>query len=166
MVVQSPMLYIPDEVVYVPVKRCTHEEHNTICFLPRADFEPDSSKIYGNMKVSQEPSFIDAHGIAVADNDLYDTFEYERGDRFWLFIGPNADKFQDSVPVINLRTFQRGILPIAHACWYPKIKGPKEELWTPCGEPDRETFWGEEVSSLVLGNLPETRFNPALHQMG
>ena len=75
----------------------------------------------------------DAHGVALLDSNE-DGFCYRRGDCFWIYTGADTTEHRTSVPVINLRTFERGIIEIHHVCWFPKIRGPYQSLWTLGGE--------------------------------
>jgi hypothetical protein len=133
-VVQSPITNITDDVSHVPVKRFSGEEDNSVCFIPRTDIEKDTSDIYFKSYVNTTPSVIDAHGVALFDSAPGDEFEYRRTDRFWIWVGPDTDKYKTTVSVINLRTYKGGSISIDHVCWYQKLQGPDEELWTLGGE--------------------------------
>lgn len=132
-VVQSSMLTIPNNVTHVPVKRYNGEEQNSVCSLPREDIEKDSSSVYEKSQVATTVSWVDAHGVALVDNSISDEFKYRRNDKFWICIGSKTNDYTATVPVINLRTSESGVISIDHVCWYPKIRGPDNELWTPGG---------------------------------
>lgn len=132
-VVQSTMLVIPNHATHVPVKRYNGEEQNSVCSLPREDIEKDSSGVYEKSRVTTTISWVDAHGVALCDSSLSDEFKYRRNDKFWICIGSNTKNYTTAVPVINLRTNESGVISIDHVCWYPKIRGPGNELWTPGG---------------------------------
>ncbi|PVH86581.1 hypothetical protein DL98DRAFT_582534 [Cadophora sp. DSE1049] len=141
-VVQSPVLNIPKDVLLVPVRRFNGEQQNVVCFLPRTDFEKDSSDAYQRSHVNNSPSSIEAHGTAICDSSPSDDFSYSRNDRFWIYVDSKTEEYKDTVPVINLRTYQSGVIQINHVCWFPKIKStsmcsvtksPGEQLWTPGG---------------------------------
>ncbi|KAH7342369.1 hypothetical protein BKA65DRAFT_290646 [Rhexocercosporidium sp. MPI-PUGE-AT-0058] len=145
-VVQSPMLNIPKDVSFVPVKRFNGEEQNLVCFLPRTDIERDSNDAYQRLHVSRTPSSIEAHGTAICDGDPSDDFLYIQNDRFWIHVNSSTDGYNDKVPVINLRTYQSGAIPVDHVCWFPKIHSTswcsethsrREQLWT-TGGPTRK----------------------------
>lgn len=121
-VVQSPMLNISKTVLEVPVRRYNGLEQNSVCFLPRQDIEKDTSSIYDKAKVSTAPSWVDAHGAALFDSSPYDDFSYLRGHQFWICLGPNTG-CGDTVPVINLRTCEKGNIRVDQVCWFPKIQG-------------------------------------------
>jgi hypothetical protein len=133
-VVQSPMLKITESVSVVPVKRYKGEEENSVCFIPKEDIEKDTSKIYDKTRVSTGTSWVDAHGVALFDSSVHDQIIYLRGDPFWICIGASTKGYEQIVPVINLRTYEKGDVEIEQVCWYPKIQGPNQELWTPGGE--------------------------------
>lgn len=139
-VVQSPLLNIPKDVSLVPVRRFNGEQQNVVCYLPRTDFEKDSSDAYRRTHVSNSPSSIEAHGIAICDSSPSEDFLYSRNDRIWIYVDSRTEEYKDTVPVINLRTHQNGVIPIEHVCWFPKIKSTsmcsvtkssREQLWTP-----------------------------------
>jgi hypothetical protein len=102
-IVYSPMLHIPKEVSHVPVKRFSHDEDNSVCFMPKCDIEKNSSKIYERMQVGRAPSFIDAHGIAIANNSPSDGFRYRRGDRFVSYNGC-SQRLLNEVPTCLLHS--------------------------------------------------------------
>jgi hypothetical protein len=132
-VVQSPMLEIFKSTTHIPVRCFRGEEENGVCFLEKSDIEKDSSKIYVKLQVSQTTSWINAHGVALLGSTEKEnknfSLEYKRGHRFWIYVGPTTDNYVNSVSVINLDTFESGIIPIDHVCWYPKIQ-VGQELWT------------------------------------
>jgi hypothetical protein len=133
-VVQSPMRDISKTVLLVPVKLYNGEEQNSVCFIPKQDIEKDTSDVYDKFQVSKTTSWVDAHGVALFDSSVHGQISYRQGDRFWICIGANTDGYDKVVPVINLRTFEKGDISIDEVCWYPKIQGPNEELWTLGGE--------------------------------
>jgi hypothetical protein len=128
--VLSPMLNIPKYVSYVPVKRCNGEEQNSVCFIPRQNIERDSSYVYEKEHVTMATSEVDAHGVALFDSILDLGLKYKCGDGFWIHIGAQTSAYGNTIPVINLRTFESGIVAIDQVCWLPKIQGPDQELWT------------------------------------
>ncbi|KAL2076020.1 hypothetical protein VTL71DRAFT_963 [Oculimacula yallundae] len=145
-VVQSPLLNITKDVLFVPVRVLHGKEYNLVCYLPRADIERDSSDAYRRQHASNTPSFIEAHGSAICDSDPSDNFVYSQNDRFWIYVDSKTNEYIDKIPVINLRTFQSGAVPIDHVCWFPRIQSTTwcpvaearcEQLWTP-GGPIRE----------------------------
>lgn len=115
----SPMFPIPNDVSHVPVKRCSKDEEDSVCFLPKTDIEKDSSKIYRKMRINPKPLFVDAHGVAIVDG-LEDGFKFSRGDKFWIYIGSNTKHYNMAgmVPVINLTsgTFEEGSISAEHVC--------------------------------------------------
>jgi len=129
-VVQSPVLAIQNTDIRIPVKRFNGEEANSVEFLPIKDIEKDASAIYTKERVSKTPVWVDAHGIAIADSSSDDELKYCRNDKFWIHVGASTSQYQTTVPVINLRTQAKGTVNIKNVCWYPKIQGPNEELWT------------------------------------
>ncbi|KAH7412465.1 hypothetical protein BKA64DRAFT_329426 [Cadophora sp. MPI-SDFR-AT-0126] len=141
-VVQSPMLNISKDVALVPVRRFNGEQQNVVCFLPRTDFEKDSSDAYQRSHVNKSPSSIEAHGTAICDSSPSNEFSYRRNDRFWIYIDSRTEEYKNTVPVINLRTYQSGLIQLDHVCWFPRIcstsicsvtKATREQLWTPGG---------------------------------
>jgi hypothetical protein len=112
----------------IPVKRFSGEEDNSVCFLPVTDIDKDSSNIYDKARVSKSTSWIEAHGVTLFDSAPDEELEYRCGDCFWICVGPDTNKYQTIVPVINLRTFEDGDIPVDRVCWYPKIKGPNNEF--------------------------------------
>ncbi|KAH9223233.1 hypothetical protein DL95DRAFT_353302 [Leptodontidium sp. 2 PMI_412] len=170
-VVQSPMLNIPKDVSLVPVKRFNGEEQNLVCFLPRADIERDSNDTYQRLHVSKTPSSIEAHGTALCDSSPSDDFMYIQSDRFWIYVSSSTDGYKDKVPVINLRTYQSGAIPVDHVCWFPKIHSTgwcsetdalRDQLWTP-GGPTRKlklsgwknfALWSFVVCQFTDGTKP------------
>lgn len=100
----------------------------------------------------------DAHGVALLDSSG-DSFYYRRGDRFWICIGAHNRDDGTSVPVINLRTFERGSIETHHVCWFPKIRGPNQSLWTLGGETRKLKLDGSRrFSLLVVGNFSAARW--------
>jgi hypothetical protein len=133
-VVQSPMLEISKTVSVIPVKRYNGEEQNSVCFIPKEDIEKDTSNVYDKARVSKATSRVNSHGVALFDSSIHDQFAYKRDDRFWICIGANTNGYDQIVPVINLRTFEKGDIGVDRVCWNPKIQGPNQELWTLGGE--------------------------------
>jgi hypothetical protein len=127
-VVQSPMLEISKTVLDVPVKRYNGEEQNSVCFIPKQDIEKDTNSIYEKTQISRTTSWVDAHGVALFDSTLHDQIAYLRGDRFWICIGTNTNGYDELVPVINLRTYEKGDVGIDQVCWFPKIQGPNVSI--------------------------------------
>lgn len=119
--VQSPMLNIPKNVSYVPVKRYSGEEQNSVCLIPRQDIERDSSYVYEKEHVTMATSEVDAHGVALFDSILDLGLKYKCGDRFWIHIGVQTPAYGNTVPVM-LRTYESGIVAIDRVCWLPKIQ--------------------------------------------
>ncbi|KAE8443449.1 hypothetical protein EG329_001846 [Mollisiaceae sp. DMI_Dod_QoI] len=146
-VVQSPMLDIPSTITQVPVKRYHGEEQNCVCFIPRTDIEKDASNIYEKSQVSRATFTVIAHGVAIIDSSPSDDLKYLYGDTFWISIGANTNGYEESVPVINLRTRQSGIIQVDRVCWYPKIRGPGQELWTLGGETRKLKHYGSKKFS-------------------
>jgi hypothetical protein len=133
-IVESP---VPDNStpLEIPVKRYCHgEEQNSVCKLGLQDIERDTSDIYEELQVSQKPSWINAHGVALCRGPSSNGFDYEIGHRFWIYIGSNTNDYTTSVPVINLQTRESGHIAVDHVCWYPQVQGPDEELWTLGGD--------------------------------
>jgi hypothetical protein len=166
-VVQSPVLKI-DTVSVVPVKRFKGgggEEDNSVCFLPRKDIEKDSSSVYENSRVKKTSSFVGAHGAALCDSAPDDEFQYKYGAPFWIMIGANTSKYQTTVPVINLHTFEYGTIAIDHVCWYPKFRGPNKEIWTLGGEkrilkhdrPKKFSTWSWAICQNLDGSATTTK---------
>jgi hypothetical protein len=129
-VVQSPMLKISKTVLDVPVRRFNSEEYNAVCFIPKQDIEKDSSNIYDKAQVSKTTKWVDAHGVALFDSSPYDQIAYIRGDKFWICIGASTKDYDENVPVINLRTFEKGHIETNRVCWFPKIQGPGVSILT------------------------------------
>jgi len=129
-VVQSPMRKISKKVLLVPVKRYNGEENNSVCLIPKQDIEKDTSDVYDKAQVTKAISWVDAHGVALSDSSVYEQIAYRRGDQFWICIGASTNDYDEVVTVINLRTFEKGDISIDQVCWYPKIQGPNQELWT------------------------------------
>jgi hypothetical protein len=134
-VVQSPMLQISKTVLDVPVKRFNGEEENSVCFIPKQDIEKDTSSIYEKAQVSKATSWVDAHGVALFDSSVHDKFAYCRGHRFWICIGSNMNGYDDIVPVINLKTYEKGDIRIDQVCWHPKFQG--SNVCTLCSSPKK-----------------------------
>src|SRR3954470_2226496 len=68
----SPVLDLSHRQVRVPVKRYSQvDEDNSVCFLPKEDFEDD-----GNTCLKY---WTDAHGVALRDSSTND-FQYKRGN--------------------------------------------------------------------------------------
>ncbi|ATZ50825.1 hypothetical protein BCIN_06g03040 [Botrytis cinerea B05.10] len=126
-VVQSPVLNIANESL-IPVRRFEGKDENSVCFMPVQDIEKDGSIAYKNLGIAMEATQMDAHGMAWIQSDS--EFDYQPGDRFWLFITAKGDDYENNVPVINLRTMETGSVPISHVCWFPKMRGPGNEVWT------------------------------------
>ncbi|KAF7896867.1 uncharacterized protein EAF01_009270 [Botrytis porri] len=126
-VVQSPVLKIANES-HIPVRRFKGEDENSVCFMPVQDIEKDGSIAYKNAGIATEATQMDAHGMALIESDS--EFEYQPGDRFWLLITAKGDGYENDVPVINLRTMKAGSVPSSHVCWFPKMRGPENEVWT------------------------------------
>lgn len=119
----------------VPVRHFHGQQQNSVFFVPKTDIERDSSNAYEKAQVSQEISPVNAHGVALFQSVPADKFHYRKGDKFWISTGPITDHYEDTVPVINLRTYQSGIILIDQVCWFPKVRGPGGELWTLGGPP-------------------------------
>lgn len=126
-VVQSPVPNITNELV-IPVRRFKGDKENSVCFMPVQDIEKDGSIAYKDAKITSETKPIDAHGVSLFKS--CSDFDYRPGDKFWLFITTKGDDFENDVPVINLRTMASGSVPISHVCWFPKMRGPGNEVWT------------------------------------
>ncbi len=164
-VVQSPMLRIPKDVVQVPVKRYHGEEQNSVYFIPKSDIEKDSNSIYARQHVSTESTWIDSHGVVLFDSADLDDFVYMRGDKLWIHSGPQANGQRAKVPVINLNTYKSGTIAIDHVCWFPKVQGPNQELWTLGGEirklklcgPKNYSFWSWVISQKLDGTPSTTK---------
>ncbi|KAH6671765.1 hypothetical protein B0J14DRAFT_80488 [Halenospora varia] len=164
-VVHSSMVEIPDGTSHVPVKRCLRgQEQNPVCFLPIQEIENDSNKIYENLQISTQPSWSNAHGVALVNSSPDSGFEYRRSDCFWINIGSSTNGFDHSVPVINLRTSKSGTIALQDVCWYPKVLGPSGQLWTMGGE-TRElkqcgsrkfTYWSWVICQDLDGEPPTT----------
>lgn len=122
------------KVLLVPVKRYNGEEQNSVCFIPKQDIEKDTSDVYDKAQVTKVTSWVDAHGVALSDSSVHEQIAYRRGDQFWICIGASSNGYDEVVLVINLRTFEKGDISIDQVCWYPKIQGPNQELWTLGGE--------------------------------
>ncbi|CZR58444.1 uncharacterized protein PAC_08336 [Phialocephala subalpina] len=142
-VVQSPMS-ISNTASEVPVRRYNGEEQNFVCFIPRSDIEKDSSDAYEKSQVSRDTSSVNVHGVALFDSSPSDDFSYKYGDKFWILIAVETNGYEECVPVINLRTFESGIIQINQVCWYPKIRGPGQELWTPGGKTRQQKLHGSK----------------------
>lgn len=127
-VVQSPVQNITDESV-IPVRRFNGDDENSVCFMPIQDIEKDGSIAYKNAMVTSTATMIDVHGVALFESNSQD-FDYCPGDKFWLFITANRNGYTHEAPVINLRTMKAGSVPIFHVCWFPKMHGPGNEVWT------------------------------------
>jgi hypothetical protein len=123
-VVQSPMLQISKAVLNVPVKRYNGEADNAVCFIPKQDIEKDTSSIYDKAKVSTAISWVDAHGVALFNSSPHDQIAYRHNVRFWICIGANTNEYDETIPVINLRTYVKGNIRIDQVCWHPKVQGP------------------------------------------
>ncbi|KAK6603465.1 hypothetical protein H4I96_06233 [Botrytis cinerea] len=80
--------------------------------MPVQDIEKDGSIAYKNLGIAMEATQMDAHGMAWIQSDS--EFDYQPGDRFWLFITAKGDDYENNVPVINLRTMETGSVPISH----------------------------------------------------
>ncbi|KUJ07270.1 uncharacterized protein LY89DRAFT_742918 [Mollisia scopiformis] len=128
-VVQSPMLELSNNVSEVLVKRFNGLEQNEVCLIPKTDIEKDSTDIYEKSQVSRATFSVNAHGVALFQSTSHDDFQYKVGHRFWIAIDATY-RCEDTVPVINLHTYQSGVVRIDQVCWYPKIRGPDGELWT------------------------------------
>jgi hypothetical protein len=139
-VVQSPMIPIPNTAVLVPVKRFCGEKDNSGCFLPRCDIEKDASPIYDRELVSKTVTLVDAHGVALSDSSPDEELEHKEGDKFWIYVGASTIQHQTTVPVISLRTYKTGTIIISNVCWYPKIQGTDQEIWTLGGHPGSRNF--------------------------
>jgi hypothetical protein len=128
-VVQSPVLDITKvSTVSVPVRCFRGPEENIVCYLPKRDIEKDGSTAYENAFVSRVPRRVNAHGIAICDSE--DDFQYKRGNHFWIISSGSPREDEDEVQVVNLETYRTGTIPISHACWFPKMRGPGKEFWT------------------------------------
>jgi len=120
---------------YIPAKRFHHgEEQNAVCFIKPSDIERDTSVIYEELSIGPSPSWVDAHGVALRESPSSNSFNYQRGDRLWIYIGPNTDGFDTSVPVINLRTRESGTIVVEHVCWYPRLRDTDDNLYTLGGD--------------------------------
>ncbi|TGO43743.1 hypothetical protein BOTNAR_1317g00030 [Botryotinia narcissicola] len=126
-VVQSPVLKIANESL-IPVRRFKGKNENSVCFMPVQDIEKDESIVYKSAGIDTEATQTDAHGMALIHSDS--EFDYQPGDRFWLSITAKRDDYENDVPIINLRTMETGLVPISHVCWFPKMRGPGNEVWT------------------------------------
>ena len=124
------MLNIPKNVSYVLVKRYNGEEKYSVYFIPRQHIERDSRYVYKKEQVTIATSEVDAQGVALFDSILDRGLKYKCGDRFWIHIGAQTSACGNAVPVMNLRTFESGIVAIDRVCWLPKIQGHDQELWT------------------------------------
>lgn len=134
-VVESPMLELPQTGIIVPIKR----SNGSTGFLARREFNEDSCSLYADISVSQLPIIKHAHGVAVFDSSDDEGFFYKRGDRFWISLITIPILSDSIVPVINLRTFKSGVLDINKACWFPKCSNDNgEELWTYECDPSAE----------------------------
>ncbi|KAB8299065.1 hypothetical protein EYC80_001190 [Monilinia laxa] len=156
-VVQSPVHNITDESV-IPVRRFNGDDENLVCFMPVQDIEKDGSIAYKNAMITSTATLIDAHGVALFESSSED-FDYHPGDKFWLFITANRDGYTHDAPVINLRTMKAGSVPILHVCWFPKMHGPGNEVWTFGGSTRRlkhpgknlYTFWAWGICQYLDG---------------
>ena len=115
-IVYSP-IHVPTATSLVPVKRFSRGEEDTVCFMPRGDIEKRTSKIYEKLEVSIASMFIHAHGMAIVDG-LNDGFQFSKMDMFWIHIGSDIEHYKttSTVPVINLRTFEEGVVDAEHVC--------------------------------------------------
>ncbi|PQE15050.1 C6 zinc finger domain protein [Rutstroemia sp. NJR-2017a BVV2] len=128
-IVQSPMLDITNaSTVSVPVRCFNGKEENIVCYLPKRDFEKDSSIAYEKAFVSTVPRRVNAHGTAICDSE--NDFQYKRGNHFWIISSGNPKEGEGEVQVVNLENYKTGTIPISHACWFPKMRGPGNEFWT------------------------------------
>ena len=164
-VVQSPVIEIRNTDIRIPVKRFSGEEDNSVEFLPRKDIEKDASVVYDKERVSKIPVWVDAHGVAVLDSSPEDELEYRRNDKFWIHVGASTSQHQTTVPVINLRTQAKGTINLRNVCWYPKMRGPNDELWTLGGEARKLkhsgsrkfTYWSFVICQRLDGRDPTTK---------
>ncbi|PQE05984.1 C6 zinc finger domain protein [Rutstroemia sp. NJR-2017a BBW] len=128
-VVQSPVLDLAKaSTVSIPVRCFRGLEENIVCYLPIRDIEKVGSIAYEKAFVSTVPRRVYAHGTAIRDGE--DDFQYKRGNHFWIISSASPREGEDEVKVVNLETYRTGIIPISHACWFPKMRGPGKELWT------------------------------------
>ncbi|ESZ95826.1 hypothetical protein SBOR_3768 [Sclerotinia borealis F-4128] len=144
-VVHSPVQDITNESV-IPVRRFNGDDENSVCFMPTQDIEKDGSIAQINAMVSSTATRIDAHGVALSETDS--DFEYRPGDQFWLFIAADRTGYENEVPVINLRTMATGRVPITHVCWFPRMHGPGNEVWT----------FGSSIRKLKLKHAGKNQF--------
>ncbi|PQE19008.1 C6 zinc finger domain protein [Rutstroemia sp. NJR-2017a WRK4] len=128
-VVQSPVIDLTKaSTVSVPVRCFRGPEENIVCYLPKRDIEKDSSIAYEKACVSRVLRRVNAHGTAICDSE--DDFQYKCGNHFWIISSGSPKEGEDEVQVVNLETYMTGTIPISHACWFPKMRGPGKELWT------------------------------------
>jgi len=86
--------------------------------------------VYDKSQVRKTTSWIEAHGVALFDSPTSSDFTYQRRHRFWIYIDSDYSKYDTTVQVINLDTYEAGIVSLDQVCWYPKIQGPNNEFWT------------------------------------
>lgn len=134
-IIHSPVQDISTSPENIPAKRYCHgEEQHAVCFMKPSDIEKETSVIYEELCISPSLSWVNAHGVALRSSSCSSPFKYQRGDRFWIHIGSNTNGFDSSVPVINLQTFESGVIAVDHVCWYPHLRGANEELYTLGGD--------------------------------
>jgi hypothetical protein len=108
-VVQSPMLQISKPILEVPVRRFNGEEQNSVCFIPKQDIERDTSSIYEKEQSQQS----DSRGLMLTVLPcltvlfIVNLHTVEETD-FGSALRANTNSYGDIVPVINLRTFEKG----------------------------------------------------------
>lgn len=161
-VVQSPVQNITNESA-IPVRRFKGDNENSVCFMPIQDIEKDDSVAYKNAMVTSKSTLINAHGVALFNSGS--GFDYQPGDRFWLFIAADRSRYKNNVPVINLRTMVSGSVPISHVCWFPKMRGPGNEVWTFGGSigkrkhsgPNNFTYWTWGICQYLDGQPATTK---------
>ncbi|KAF7853880.1 hypothetical protein EAF04_010547 [Stromatinia cepivora] len=130
--------------------------------MPVQDIEKDGSIAYKNAMVTNKSTPIDTHGVALFQSAS--DFDYQPGDRFWLLIGPERNSYEKDVPVINLRTMVAGSVPISHVSWFPKMRGPGNEVWTFGGRIRKQklsgrnnfTFWSWGICQYLDGKPATT----------
>ncbi|KAI9642345.1 hypothetical protein NHQ30_009148 [Ciborinia camelliae] len=163
-VVQSPVQNITNESA-IPVRRFNGDDENSVCFMPVQDIEKDESNAYTGAMVTSKAIQIDTHGVALSKSESDSDFEYQPGDKFWLFIAAKRGGYENDVPVINLRTMATGSVPISHVCWFPKMRGPGNEVWTFGGSirklkrygRNQFTFWTWGICQYLDGKPATTK---------
>ncbi|CAD6445910.1 bdd25db5-f25b-4225-af5f-17b53912e20b [Sclerotinia trifoliorum] len=159
-VVQSPVRNITNESA-IPVRRFNGDEENSVYFMPVQDIEKDGSVAYKNAMVSSKSTLIDTHGVALFRS--VSDFDYQPGDRFWLFIGPERNDDEKDVPVINHGS---GWLSSSEA-WplfahiYKNMIKDRLQIFSPLLPPPQSSTWAGS-SILLSGDLYTPPVSPCM----